>query len=121
MLRTRVGTEPYLAPEVKGIFSMDTKQEDLRTYSFAVDIWSIGAITFQMTTSKFPFSDQWQLSNYVVRGSPFPINSLMTQICADFVKSTMARSPGKRPTAQEALSLAWLQQAGQTSMGKVRL
>ena len=114
MLRTKVGTDPYMAPEVKGIFPMEEEQEPLETFSLAVDIWSVGTIAFQMVTGELPFASGRQLFNYVVASSPFPLNSSIAPDCIDFVKAAMARSPADRPTAKEALSSVWVQQVAQT-------
>lgn len=108
-LRTRIGTEAYLAPEVRGIYTADSKKDDEDTFSFAVDIWAVGAIVFRMVTGRLAFSDGRQLFNYVVYGSPFPIEESMSPECTTFVIETMAASPRHRPTSQQALSYLWIQ------------
>ena len=86
-LRTAIGTPCYVAPEVVGVYSVDSTQSVDQAYSFLVDIWSAGAIAFRMLTSQHAFSDRWQLFNYVVHGKPFPSQRLagfsVSQVCVD--------------------------------------
>ena len=108
-LRTHIGTEPYMAPEIKGIFPMDDGADaDTDTFTLAVDIWSVGVIAFRMVTGRLPFPDPRQLFNYVVKCSSFPAMGLEPADCADFVQKTMAASPHLRPTSQQALEHQWL-------------
>lgn len=112
-LRTAIGTPYYVAPEVVGVYSVDSTQSVDHAYSFLVDIWSAGAIAFRMLTSQHAFSDRWQLFNYVVHGKPFPSQCLagfsVSQVCVDFIQQAMAASPKKRPTAAESLAHPWIQ------------
>jgi serine/threonine protein kinase len=112
-LRTAIGTPYYVAPEVVGVYSVDSTQSVDQAYSFLVDIWSAGAIAFRMLTSQHAFSDRWQLFNYVVHGKPFPSQCLtgfsVSQVCVDFIQQAMAASPKKRPSAAESLAHPWIQ------------
>jgi serine/threonine protein kinase len=108
-LRTVIGTEAYLAPEVRGIYAADCTEDDENTFSLAVDIWAVGAITFRMVASRLPFPPGRKLFDYVVGGQPFPIEKSMSPDCANFVVETMAASPRHRPTPKEALSYPWIQ------------
>jgi len=107
-LRTVIGTEAYLAPEVKGIYTADSEEEDENSFSFAVDIWAVGSMTVRMITGKLAFQTPRKLFDYVVGGQPFPVNQSMGPECTDFVMKTMAASPRRRPTSQEALSFPWI-------------
>ena len=107
-LRTVIGTEAYLAPEVRGFYTADSTVDDEHTFSLAVDIWAVGAITFRMVTGRLAFPPR-QLFDYVVRGSSFPLEESMSPEYAKFVVETMAASPRFRPTSQHALSYAWIQ------------
>ena len=101
-LQTRIGTEAYLAPEVKGIYTADSKPEDEETFSLAVDIWSVGAIAFQMVTGRPAFPNGRQLFDYVVREAqfPFPAEKSVSSEYISFIQMTMAVSP---PTSRQAL------------------
>jgi serine/threonine protein kinase len=109
-LRTVIGTEAYLAPEVRGIYTADCNEDDEHIFSLAVDIWAIGAITYRMYTGRLAFPTGRQLFNYVVRGSPFLIDESMSSECIEFVTATMAASPRSRPTPQQALFYKWIQE-----------
>jgi serine/threonine protein kinase len=108
-LRTVIGTEAYLPPEVRGIFPPDSEEDEEHTFSFAVDIWAVGSITYRMVTGHTPFPPGRKLFDYVVKGRPFPVD-LMLSIspeCTEFVTSTMAASARLRPTSEKALTHAW--------------
>jgi serine/threonine protein kinase len=108
-LRTIIGTEAYLAPEVRGFCPADSKEGDESIFSFAVDIWAVGAITFRMVTGRLAFPPGRMLLDYVDGRSPFPIEESTSPEYAKFVMETMAASPRQRPTSQRALSYKWIQ------------
>ncbi len=108
-LRTIIGTEAYLAPEVRGLYTAGSKEGDESIFSFAVDIWAVGAIAFRIVTGRLAFPPGRKLFDYVVGGSPFPIDESMNSEYAKFVTETMAASPRQRPTSQQALSFEWIQ------------
>lgn len=108
-LRTKyIGTMAYLAPEIRGIYTADFEDEDKSTYSFAVDIWAVGVITFRMITGQLPFPPGGKLVDYVVRGRPFPVMESLSLEATDFVTKTMAASPRHRPNSRQALSSSWI-------------
>jgi serine/threonine protein kinase len=112
-LRTRVGTEAYLAPEVRGIYTpadLELREgDDDETLSLAVDIWAVGAIAFRAITGRLAFQNGPELYRYVVSGTPFPVNDTMGSDCTNFVAETMSPSPRQRPTAEQALARPWMQ------------
>ncbi|EOO03023.1 putative calcium calmodulin-dependent protein kinase type 1b protein [Phaeoacremonium minimum UCRPA7] len=91
-LRTLIGTEGYLAPELKGFQTAeDAAQNDSNhpSYTFAVDIWSLGEIIFRMMSHEAAFRNPRDLFNYVVYNRPFPVEPLRknsaSEDCVDFV------------------------------------
>ena len=108
VLRTRIGTDAYLAPEVKGIYSPDLGEGEEGTFSFAIDLWAVGAIAFRMITGRPAFSAPRQLFEYVVMGSQFPTEPSMSPECTKFVIQTMAASPRHRPSTKQALLSEWV-------------
>ena len=101
------GTPGYAAPEVIN--------ED--NYGFKIDVWSIGAITYFMCTSKLPF-------DYVTKGlkvKNIVINTLNDEIkfkgdcwkkfskeTIQFIKGCMNKKPEKRLTIKEVLEHEWI-------------
>ncbi|RTE83509.1 hypothetical protein BHE90_001980 [Fusarium euwallaceae] len=119
-LRTIIGTEPYLAPELQNIFA-PSDREDLEGeddpdspeapgYSLAVDMWALGAITFRIITGRVPFPSPVgrKLSRYVAHGGSFPPDELLSSECMSFIVSAMSRSPRDRPSAAKALRDPWI-------------
>ncbi|KUJ21306.1 kinase-like protein [Mollisia scopiformis] len=103
-LRTRIGTDAYLAPETKG-----------KNFTFAIDIWAVGAIVFRMVSCRLPFLDDPALSDYVEGALPFPVVNGISQECSEFMVQTMKASPLKRPTSHRAMSHPWLRVADQVT------
>lgn len=112
-LRTQIGTEPYLAPEVRGLYApSDLDLEPSQTYSLAVDIWSVGAIAFRIAAGRVPFPpNSRELYRYVVVGGPFPSDDSLSAECVAFITSAMSPSPSRRPTAKEAMERPWVRAA----------
>jgi serine/threonine protein kinase len=106
-LRTAVGTLPYVAPEVIG-FKVDAQSVDNDTFSLAVDIWSVGVITLQIVTGRQAFSAPALLHSYVFSGTSITVGESASLKCADFIKTTLAISPHRRPTSKQALVHSWI-------------
>ncbi|KAH8693006.1 kinase-like domain-containing protein [Talaromyces proteolyticus] len=101
------GTLGYIAPEVYGFTE--------RGSPYAVDIWAVGEIAFQMLTKKSSFKHIGILSRYVSKPEIFPSQLLLdvpvTQLGVDFILSLMNPNPGERVTAAEALQNEWMEQS----------
>ncbi|KAH8680292.1 kinase-like domain-containing protein [Ilyonectria robusta] len=116
-LRTmEVGTMGYMAPEVLGMFTLEDLQEnqtEVAAYTSAVDLWALGEITHKLLTQKATFLSPNQRANYVTMGTQFPTNELesvgASTHCILFIQQTMAASPRKRLTADEAAGHEWLE------------
>jgi serine/threonine protein kinase len=109
-LRTLTGTPAFAAPEILGFIQSGERFDD--SYTNAVDIWSLGVITFLILTGETLFQDQRRLGQYVRGTFTFPSHTLSSkqvsgQGCA-FVRSLMAPKPEDRPAAKESLQQSWL-------------
>ena len=116
MLRTLIGTEGYLAPELKGFFTADDESRDdpnHQSYTFAVDMWSLGEILFRLLTYQAAFRNSRDLFNYVVHSRPLPVETLLlnnaSEESIDFLTRVMSASPQRRLTAREAALHKWIQ------------
>jgi serine/threonine protein kinase len=109
-LHTLTGTKGFTAPEVLGYGPIEEGLDVL--YTNAVDIWSTGVITFLVLTSQFCFKDQRHLGQYALGSIDFPIQPLharsISESGCDFIKTLIAATPQRRPTAKQALQHAWL-------------
>jgi len=109
-LRTLTGTPAFAAPEVLGFVQSSDRPND--SYTNAVDIWSLGVITFLILTGETLFKDQRRLGQYVRGSFQFPsdvllLNKVSEQGC-DFIRSSMAPRSEDRLRAKECLQHPWL-------------
>lgn len=105
-----IGTQYFQAPEILGYIE---DSEESSEYTSAVDIWSLGCVTFQLLTRKVPFQDFRSIRLYSQKKTPFPIVDLEKGSISDkgigFIKDLMVPDPSKRLTAKLALQAAWLE------------
>ncbi|ORX53780.1 Pkinase-domain-containing protein [Piromyces finnis] len=104
LLTTVCGSPGYTAPEIlKG-----------KSYSKAVDLWSVGIITYILLSGYSPFyycKDTNQLYDAIMHGRYTFEDRYWHNIssCAkDFIKALLQVDPEKRITAEEALDHPWL-------------
>ncbi|KAF7557839.1 hypothetical protein G7Z17_g357 [Cylindrodendrum hubeiense] len=123
-LRTVVGSDGYLAPEIIGLFPLSEQRPGLRnraepSYTAAVDIWTLGEIIVRILTRRSAFPDRRDLFDYVVHESPFPRHIFEDQNVSDdcyaFLEKVMAPSPSRRLLAGEALAHPWLEKSRPSS------
>jgi calcium-dependent protein kinase len=83
------------------------------------DVWAAGVMAFQLLSGRFPFDDRsspaapalakvWKAiltDKLVMKGSSW---EGVSEEAKEFVKWLLAREPGDRPTAAEALAHPWL-------------
>ncbi|KAM0346563.1 hypothetical protein ACHAPY_011614 [Fusarium culmorum] len=113
-LRTIIGTEGYIAPEVMGFIpDQSSSLSNAFSYSFAVDIWALGELLFRMIARRPVFPNQSDLFYYVVNRNPFPIAILKvtgaSQDCCNAVTECMAVDPKHRLKASEIKMHPWMQ------------
>ncbi|KAJ0255657.1 Serine/threonine-protein kinase ATG1a [Hirschfeldia incana] len=110
MADTFCGSPLYMAPEIIRNQKYDAK----------ADLWSAGAILFQLVTGKPPFdgTNQFQLFHNIVRDTElkFPEDSLNEILpdCVDLCRSLLRRDPIERLTFREFFSHRFLQEPRQT-------
>lgn len=109
-LRTLIGTPAFAAPELLGFGQADDSLND--TYTNAIDIWSLGVMTFLILTGVTLFKDLRRLNQYVVGIFQFPSSVLrannVSEHGCDFVKILMAPKSEDRISANECLRHSWL-------------
>jgi len=104
VLKTSCGTPDYAAPEVL--------QTD-GTYSNAVDMWSVGVITYVLLCGYPPFyaKEQRELFTQILNAEyEFPEEdwSQISEDAKDFIRHLLVVDPDERMTAAQALQDKWL-------------
>ena len=99
---------PEIFPHLRGSGHSD------QSYDKAVDIWSLGVMTFLILGGQNPFRDPVRLDEYVVGNFKLPLGVLVNikvgpEAC-EFVKSVVAANPKDRPNIEECRQHPWLQQ-----------
>ncbi|CAH9130572.1 unnamed protein product [Cuscuta epithymum] len=96
LAETLCGSPLYMAPEIM----------QLQKYDAKADLWSVGAILFQLVTGRTPFigNNQIQLLQNIVKSSElqFPSNANnLSDECIDLCKKLLRRNPVERLTFEE--------------------
>jgi serine/threonine protein kinase len=107
-----LGTPGFVAPEMQ-----QTHLGERSSYTFKVDVWSLGIIVFALLSGKMPFkrrpTDCVPLEDkegrvYRRSFSKSPWTNNISHSCIDFVESLLDPNPETRPSAQEALEHPFL-------------
>lgn len=90
--RTVVGTPYYLSPEII----------ENKPYSFKSDIWSIGAVLYELCALQPPFqaTSLQMLALKIVKGSYTPIQSNYSKELKSLIAEMLTLDPNKRPNIQ---------------------
>ncbi|GMH35775.1 hypothetical protein BSKO_03643 [Bryopsis sp. KO-2023] len=110
-LRSRTGTPAYMAPEVI-----------LQSYDEKADLWSVGMLTFQLLTGRFPFwkdigksslKQVWHdVVNKTINLDSWEWKFTLSRGARSFLKGLLVRNPEQRLSATEALQHSWVMAGG---------
>jgi len=98
---TQIGTPYYMAPELwRG-----------RPYDKKADVWSLGAVLYEMASLKHPFEakDEKGLAQKVMTGIYRPVPDTFSRDLHDAIKAMLVVDASRRPTAQQLLELPCIQ------------
>ncbi|XP_022745054.1 serine/threonine-protein kinase ATG1c-like isoform X2 [Durio zibethinus] len=105
LAETLCGSPLYMAPEIM----------QLQKYDAKADLWSVGAILFQLVTGKTPFNgnSQIQLLQNIVKSTElhFPVeNNYLTAHCKDLCQKLLRHNPVERLMFEEFFNHPFLSQ-----------
>ncbi|GAA0180956.1 non-receptor serine/threonine protein kinase [Lithospermum erythrorhizon] len=105
LAETLCGSPLYMAPEIM----------QLQKYDAKADLWSVGAILFQLVTGRTPYTgnNQLQLLQNIVRSNDlqFPQDSKdLSPDCINLCRKLLRRNPVERLTFEEFFSHPFLSQ-----------
>ncbi|XP_073135424.1 serine/threonine-protein kinase ATG1c isoform X2 [Henckelia pumila] len=105
LAETLCGSPLYMAPEIM----------QLQKYDAKADLWSVGAILFQLVTGKTPFtgSNQIQLLQNIIKSTElqFPPEARnLNPHCIDLCRKLLRRNPVERLTFEEFFNHPYLSQ-----------
>ncbi|XP_042000684.1 serine/threonine-protein kinase ATG1c-like isoform X1 [Salvia splendens] len=103
LAETLCGSPLYMAPEIM----------QLQKYDAKADLWSVGAILFQLVTGKTPFTgcNQIQLLQNIIKSNdlPFPPEAKdLNPYCIDLCTKLLRRNPVERLTFEEFFNHPYL-------------
>lgn len=102
------GTFGFAAPEALG-FSVNN---NISSYSFSVDMWSLGAVAYRMLTNTTLFQNIADMFRYIHEMSPFPLEALknhgVSESGQDFILKLMSADPKDRLSASSAFQHEWM-------------
>jgi len=109
MMFTVCGTWAYCAPEVK-------ENHSVKGYSKAVDVWSLGVITYIVLSGYHPFDPDGMTKDkeleHRIKHAKFDFDddawNHVEPVAIDFVRRCLRASPEDRMTIQECLLHKWL-------------
>jgi 3-phosphoinositide dependent protein kinase-1 len=86
-----VGTAEYVAPEIL--------EGEATEATVAVDLWSIGVLTFQLLTGRVPFkgASEYLTMQAVLSGKyEYPSSATVSPVAKDFIDKLLVRDPNNR-------------------------
>jgi len=98
-MKTIAGTQDFMAPE------MDDTDVDKTN---AVDIWSLGCISYRMIAGSPPFSNRHKVVKYASTPPEAVKNGNFSDTCKDFLRDVLHPRPEERPSAEVCLTTAWI-------------
>ncbi|KAL2502960.1 Protein kinase superfamily protein [Forsythia ovata] len=105
LAETLCGSPLYMAPEIM----------QLQKYDAKADLWSVGAIQFQLVTGKTPFTgnNQIQLLQNIMKSTELqfpPDAENLSPDCMDLCRKLLRRNPVERLTFEEFFNHPYLSQ-----------
>jgi serine/threonine protein kinase len=99
------GTFGFAAPEALGLTSDST-------YTFSVDMWSVGAVAYKLLTNNTAFQNLADLFQYINGALEFPIPQLdshkVSQHAQCFIVALMNAEPKERLSVMSAGKHPWM-------------
>eukprot|EP00197_Chlamydomonas_leiostraca_P002925 CAMPEP_0202857414 /NCGR_PEP_ID=MMETSP1391-20130828/360_1 /ASSEMBLY_ACC=CAM_ASM_000867 /TAXON_ID=1034604 /ORGANISM="Chlamydomonas leiostraca, Strain SAG 11-49" /LENGTH=678 /DNA_ID=CAMNT_0049536207 /DNA_START=165 /DNA_END=2201 /DNA_ORIENTATION=- len=110
---TRAGTLEYMAPEVLNCpfknKPEENKDNERLHYSYHVDTWAVGVLTYELLVGLPPFNDkQRNAVEDKIRGEVPRFPSKISELARDFILRALEKDPIERPTIMDMLNHRWI-------------
>ncbi|KAG2428441.1 hypothetical protein HXX76_011561 [Chlamydomonas incerta] len=109
---TKTGSQEYMAPEVLvcplKCGPEDNKDNEQMAYTPAVDVWSLGALMYELLVGFTPFPGGPPARTGAEPAPPLRFPSSVSEPARAFVQTCLQLHPGDRPTVQELLQHEWV-------------
>jgi len=110
---TRAGTLEYMAPEVLNCPFKNKPEENKDNqklhYSFHVDTWAAGVLTYELLVGLPPFSDkQRTMVEDKIRQEMPKFPPKMSELAKDFITQALEKDPLARPTVMDMINHKWI-------------
>ncbi|KAJ1325502.1 ser/thr/tyr protein kinase RAD53 [Microdochium nivale] len=103
------GTEGYAAPEIFGLGHAHKNA----SYTFLVDMWSLGAVLYKNLTYQVAFQSLTRLHRYAKEEIDFPRGPLeankISSLAVDIILTLMSPRPDTWPAAASAKVHPWFE------------
>ncbi|KAG2432382.1 hypothetical protein HYH02_012954 [Chlamydomonas schloesseri] len=109
---TRTGSRDYMAPEVNVCplkrTPADNKENPQMAYGAAVDVWSVGALAYELLVGFTPFPGGPPATRGTQPAKALPFPSSVSAEAREFVRSCLELHPGDRPAIQQLVRHPWV-------------
>lgn len=114
--RTFCGTLDYTPPEM---LTEKLQQGQRIQYSFAVDLWAIGVLAYELNSGEAPFYDAntKAVHQKIFQAQP-NLPKYFSYALKDFLSRVLTRDPNRRLTLEQMLSHDWITRKASPTMYK---
>lgn len=104
--KTLCGTLDYLPPEM--IAPRSSTSSDSATYSSAVDLWSLGVLTYEFLCGEAPFEDTPVMTHRRIARCDMKVPGYVSAEAKDLIQRLLVLDPEKRISLEDVEKHPWI-------------